>query len=103
MAAPDRDPDPRPGSTFFHRGRADCRRHFMGSEPGKPGRPPKRGSETVRIPVGKAMAVEPCPPIIDSIDEVWGYRCAIALALRACTVSPFWLRAGCATLPLDGP
>ena len=31
--------------------RADCRRHFMGGEPGKPGRSPKRDSETVRIPI----------------------------------------------------
>ena len=66
--------DKRADAVCFHRGKADCRRHFMGGEPGRPGRPPKRGSETTRIPVGKALAVEPCPPIIDSIDEVWGYR-----------------------------
>ena len=70
----------RPGAICFHLKRADCRRHFLGGEPGKAGRPAKRGSETTRIPVGKALAVEPCPPIIDSIDEVWGYRCATAPA-----------------------
>ena len=95
--------DVRPGAVCFHLKRAGCRRHFLGGEPGKPGRPAKRGSETTRIPVGKALAVEPCPPIIDSIDEVWGYRCATAPASRACTASPFLPRAGCATLPPWGP
>ena len=89
----------RPGAVCFHLKRADCRRHFLGGEPGKPGRPAKRGSESTRIPVGKALAVEPCPPIIDSIDEVWGYRCATAPASCVCTVSPVLPRAGCATLP----
>ena len=89
----------RAGATCFHLKRADCRRHFLGGEPGKPGRPAKRSGEVTRIPVGKALAVERCPPIIDSIDEVWGYRCATAPASRACTASPFLPRAGCATLP----
>ena len=60
----------RPGAICFHLKRADCRRHFLGGEPGKPGRPSKRACEMVRIPVGKALAVDPCPPIIYEIDKI---------------------------------
>lgn len=66
----------RPGATCFHRKRADCCRHFMGGEPGKPGRPSKRVCADIVLPGrGKLTAIDPCPPIVAEIDELWGIRC----------------------------
>ena len=63
-----------PGATSFHRGKADCRRHFGFQLPPQiPGR--KRKEETLTIPVGKRLEADKCPPILRSIDELWGYRC----------------------------
>ena len=66
----------RPGATCFHRKRADCCRHFMGGEPGKPGRPSKRlWADAVLPGRGKIIAIDPCPPIVGEIDELSGIRC----------------------------
>ena len=40
--------------------------------PKKPGR--KRLAETMAIPVGKQLDADKCPPILRSIDELWGCR-----------------------------
>ena len=70
----------RDGATCFHRKKAECARYFgFQEEAGKPGRKAKQDSETTCIPVGKRLAIEPCPPIIEEIDELWGIRCAHAL------------------------
>ena len=70
----------RDGATSFHRKKAECARYFgFQEEAGKPGRKAKQDSETTCIPVGKRLAIEPCPPIIEEIDELWGIRCAHAL------------------------
>jgi len=75
----------RPGATCFHRKRADCCRYFMGGEPGKPGRPSKRVCADAMLPGRiKLVAIDPCPPIVGEIDELWGIRCVPALALRMC-------------------
>ena len=72
--------DRRPGSTCYHSQRADCRRYFTGEQKGKPGRKAAR-TETVSIPQGKAISADPMPPIIRSLRECWGIRCAAALPL----------------------
>ena len=42
--------------------------------PKKAGR--KRLAETMMvIPVGTQLDADKCPPILRSIDELWGYRC----------------------------
>ena len=48
-------------------------------EPKKAGR--KRSADTMAIPVGKQLDTDKCPPILRSIDELWGYRCT-SLALH---------------------
>ena len=71
----------RDGATSFHRKKAECARYFgFQEEAGKPGRKAKQDFETTCIPVGKRLAIEPCPPIIEEIDELWGIRCAHALS-----------------------
>jgi len=75
----------REGSTCFHSKRANCKRHFfMGGEKGRPGRPKAQKADASQIPQGRAVNSDPMPPIIDSIDEVWGFRYAV----RQCC-SPF--------------
>ena len=70
----------RDGATCFHRKKAECARYFgCQEEAGRPGRKAKQDFETTCIPVGKRLAIEPCPPIIEEIDELWGIRCAHAL------------------------
>ena len=49
------------GALYFHRKRADCARHFMGGEKGKPGRPAKVQAGPSRIPAGAVVHSEPCP------------------------------------------
>ena len=78
----EREPDKeiRDGATCFHRKKAECARYFgFQEEAGKPGRKAKQDFETTCIPVGKRLAIEPCPSIIEEIDELWGIRCAHAL------------------------
>ena len=61
-------------SEYFHRQRAACARWCGFKEPPKkPGR--KRKDETLAIPVGKRLDTDRCPPILRSIDALWGYRC----------------------------
>ena len=52
----------------YHSRRGDCRRHFTGEEKGKPGRKAAK-TEMVSIPLGKAINVDPMPPIIRSLRE----------------------------------
>ena len=63
-----------PGAKHFHRQKGKCARWcgFKGP-PKKAGR--KRTAETMAIPVGKQLDADRCPPILRSIDELWGYRC----------------------------
>ena len=63
-----------PGAKHFHRQKASCARWcgFLDA-PKKPGR--KRLAETMAIPVGKQLDADKCPPILRSIDELWGCRC----------------------------
>ena len=63
-----------PGAKHFHRKRAECVRHFFGGEKGKPGRKRQAVQEASRIPVGAIVRDEPCPPIIENIQEVWACR-----------------------------
>lgn len=61
-------------SEYFHRQRAACARWCGFKEPPKkPGR--KRKDATLAIPVGKRLDTDRCPPILRSIDTLWGYRC----------------------------
>ena len=64
-------------SEHFHRQKAACKRWcgFVGP-PKKPGRKPKRKDETLAVPVGKRLDTDKCPPILRSIDALWGYRCS---------------------------
>ena len=77
----------RDGSTCYHSKRANCKRHFQGGEKGVPGRPRAQQVEVTQVPQGKAVNADPMPPIINSVDEVWGFRYALApilLAFCAC-------------------
>ena len=69
--------DVRPGATCYHVKRAVCRRHFLGGEPGRPGRPSKRACAEAVLP-GRSRLITgaPCPPIVGEVDELWGVRCA---------------------------
>lgn len=62
-------------SELFHRQKAACGRWcgFKGP-PKTPGR--KRNGETLATPVGKRLETDRCPPILRSIDALWGYRCS---------------------------
>ena len=74
----------RPGATCFHRKKAECARYFdFQPEAAKPGRKSKQDSEVTCVPVGKRLAIKPCPPIIGEIDELWGFRCARPYSRRS--------------------
>ena len=63
-----------PGAKHFHRQKGKCARWCgFKDPPKKAGR--KRTAETMAIPVGKQLDADRCPPILRSIDELWGYRC----------------------------
>ena len=86
------------GALYFHRKRADCARHFMGGEKGKPGRPAKVQAGPSRIPAGAVVHSEPCPAFLEVIHEVWGIRCAFRLqSLTRCLL--LVPRTGTATSP----
>jgi hypothetical protein len=86
------------GALYFHRKRADCARHFMGGEKGKPGRPAKVQAGPSRIPAGAVVHSEPCPAFLEVIHEVWGIRCAFRLqSLTRCVL--LVPRTGTATSP----
>ena len=55
------------GALYFHRKRADCARHFMGGEKGKPGRPAKVQAGPSRIPAGAVVHSGPCPAFLEVI------------------------------------
>ena len=58
------------GATCFHRKRVECAAHFGFGDSNK------RQAGQSRIPVGAVVSEEPCPPIINKIDEIWGVRTA---------------------------
>ena len=60
-------------SEHFHRQKAACKRwcEFVGP-PEKPGRK-RKADETLAVPVGKRLDTDKCPPILRSIDALWGY------------------------------
>ena len=74
-------------SEFFHCRKSACGRWcgFKGP-PKKPGR--KRKGETLAIPVGKRLDTDRCPPILRSIDALWGYRCSRPAARSIAPHSP---------------
>ena len=67
--------------------KAVCLRYFgLKDQPGIPGR--KRKADSERMLPGACASEGPPPPIFDTIDEVWGVRCACLPALSCTSTDP---------------